>query len=65
MLSHYTADAADHVFDLIEKDSAEIWADIELLGNENDAEKWAAKFKSIAKEYLMSSRFALIRLLCA
>ena len=63
MLSNYTASAEDHIFDLVEAEKSDIWADIELLGSESDSEKWAAKFKSIAKEYLMSSRFALIRIL--
>lgn len=63
MIGTHTTDASELIDDLVETNIAKIWADIDLLGKETDSEKWVAKFKNIAQKYLMSSRFALMRLL--
>lgn len=63
MIDNYTQEASEYIDDLVETDVANIWADIELLNAETDSDKWEAKFKNISKEYLMSSRFALMRIL--
>ena len=64
VINTYTDYASERIEDLIESDIAAIWADLELLGEESDAGKWAAKLSAIAREYLLSSRFALMRILC-
>ena len=64
MIDVYTTTASELVDALVETDIAKIWSDIELLGDEADSEKWGAKLKKIAKGYLISSRFALMRILC-
>lgn len=63
MTGKHTTDVSEQIEDLVATDIAEIWADIELLGKETDSEKWKAKLSGIAKEYLISSRFALMRTL--
>lgn len=64
MVSNYTSDVIERIEDLVMTDICEIWADIELLDQETDSGKWKAKFRDIAKKYLVSSRFALMRILC-
>jgi len=63
MFGGYTEEASEHIEALVETDIAEIWADIEEPGATPSAEQWKAKLKSIAQEYLISSRFALMRIL--
>ena len=63
MIENYTAAANEFIEDLAEKEAAKIWADIDELGTKSTPEKWKAKLNSIAQEYLMSSRFALMRIL--
>ena len=64
MENSYTDGALDYFSDLLATDAATIWADLDLLGNESDAEKWKAKISSIARDYLLTPRFALMRILC-
>lgn len=63
MTEHYTMDVGEQIEDLVMTDIARIWADIELVGEASDTGKWKAKFSAIAGEYLLSSRFALVRIL--
>ena len=63
MMVNYTSDASERIEDLVESEISEIWADIETLSGGDDAKKWEAKLESIAREYLLSSRFALLRIL--
>ena len=60
----YTELVSERTEDLIDAaDVAKMWADMWELGETADSEKWKAKLKAIAGEYLLSSRFALMRLL--
>lgn len=63
MLENYTQEASDYLDNLVESDVSEIWADLDILGTMTPAEQWKTKLESIAREYLMSSRFALMRIL--
>lgn len=63
MIENYTAEANEFIEDLVESEAAEIWADIDELGTKSTQEKWKAKLNVIAQEYLMSCRFALMRIL--
>lgn len=63
MLENYTQEASDYLDNLVESDASEIWADLDMLGTMTPAEQWKTKLESIAREYLMSSRFALMRIL--
>lgn len=62
MNSNYTMDASESIADLVEQEIAQIWADMDTVGM-SSAEKWKAKLEQISREYLLSSRFALMRLL--
>ena len=62
MVSH-TSDASERIENLVECEISEIWADIETASDSSNSEKWKAKLESIAREYLLSSRFALMRIL--
>lgn len=64
MISTHTDYASERIEDLVATDIASIWADLEQIEGKTDSKKWASKFNTIAKEYLLSSRFALMRILC-
>ena len=63
MFDVYTAEACDTIFDLLDRDVADIWADIDSTPDTTDAELWRKKMKQIAHSYTCSSRFALMRIL--
>lgn len=64
MQNNHTEKAFDYFSDLLSSDAAQIWADLDLLGTESDSEKWKAKIDRIAQDYLLTPRFALMRILC-
>lgn len=64
MQNIHTAKAFDYFFDLLAEDSARIWAELDLLGDTIDTEKWKAAIHNIAQDYLLTPRFALMRILC-
>lgn len=63
MVANYTMEANEYLDNLAESDASEIWADLDTLGTVTTAEQWKIKLEGIAREYLMSSRFALMRIL--
>lgn len=63
MMYGYTDRIIDSIEEMVATDTAEIWADMEMMGDEPDSEKWRAKLESIAAEHLMSGRFALMRII--
>lgn len=65
MLEVYTLEASDTIFDLLDRDIADIWADIDSTPDTTDAERWRMKMKKIAASYTCSGRFALMRILCS
>lgn len=65
MNESYTQQACSHIFDLVERELAGIWADIEATPADTTAELWKKKLSKIAQDYALSSRFALMRLFCA
>lgn len=62
MNSNYTMEVSERIADLVELEIAQIWTDIDTVGK-SSADKWKAKLEQISREYLLSSRFALMRLL--
>ena len=64
MQNNHTNRAFDYFIDLLAEDSAQIWAELDLLGDTIDAEKWKATIDKIARDYLLTPRFALMRILC-
>lgn len=62
MNSFYTQEASESIADLVEQDIAQIWADMDTVGM-SSSEKWKAKLEQISREYWLSGRFALMRLL--
>ena len=63
MQNVYTAAANDILESLVEEDIAKIWGSLDELGECSDADKWRSRLTCIANEFLMSSRFALMRIL--
>lgn len=63
MLGNYTQEANDYLDDLVESEAFDIWAELDTLGTMTSSEQWKRKLESIAREYRMSSRFALMRLI--
>lgn len=64
MLNHHTNRAFDYFMDLLAEDSAQIWAKLDLLGDTIDTDKWKTTINHIAQDYLLTPRFALMRILC-
>jgi len=64
MQNNHTKRALDYFVDLLAEDSAKIWAELDLLGDTIDTEKWKATINNIAQDYLLTPRFALMRILC-
>ena len=63
MSESYTQETSNLIFDLLDREIAAIWEDIESTSTETTAELWSKKLKKIAQDYSMSSRFALMRIL--
>lgn len=63
MMSSHTTNASELIENLVESEISEIWAEMETISDGDDSEKWKAKLEAIAREYLLSSRFALMRIL--
>lgn len=64
MQNNHTSRAFDYFIDLLTEDSAQIWAELDLLCDTIDTEKWKATIDKIAQDYLLTPRFALMRILC-
>lgn len=62
MIENYTRDAKQRCLSLIDADVEDIWNDIETVPEDTDADKWKKKLRTIADEYVFSSRFALMRI---
>lgn len=62
-MDNYTIEVSERIEDLVEGEIAGIWADMDELGTGASVGQWKAKLESIAREYSMSSRTALLRLL--
>lgn len=65
MIENYTRAANSRCFDLIDADLSAIWEDIENTPEGTSSERWRMKLDRIAREYVLSSRFALMRIVCA
>ena len=65
MIENYTRDAKQRCLSLIDADVEDIWNDIETVPEDTDADKWKKKLRTIADEYVFSSRFALMRIFLA
>lgn len=65
MIKNYTQDAKQRCLSLIDADVEDIWNDIETVPEDTDADKWKKKLRTIADEYVLSSRFALMRIFLA
>ena len=65
MIDSYTQAAREYIFDLVDKETAAIWDDIETTPQDTTAELWRKKLTRIARNYAYSSRFALMRILCS
>lgn len=63
MLGSHTQRASDYMDDLAAAEAADIWADLGELNETSTAAQWKAKMERIAREYLLTSRFALMRIL--
>lgn len=60
----FTTQAEDYFLDILELDKAAIWNDIESTPSDTPAELWKKKLEGIGREYALSGRYALMRLLC-
>lgn len=63
MQNNHTEKAFDYFSDLLSEDAAKIWAELDLLGDTIDTEKWKVTINNIAQDYLFTPRFALMRIL--
>lgn len=64
MNENYTQAANDRCFGLVDGALEEIWAEIERTPEDTEAALWKRKLQGIAAQYVLSSRFALMRILC-
>ena len=64
MNENYTQAANSRCFGLVDSALEEIWADIERTPEDTEAALWKRKLRGIAAQYVLSSRFALMRILC-
>ena len=62
MIEIYTEEAQERCKSLINSGVDSIWASIEQMPEDTDADRWKKKLKLIAKEYVFTSRFALMRI---
>ncbi|MCD8005943.1 MAG: hypothetical protein LUF29_03065 [Oscillospiraceae bacterium] len=58
----YTESALDNYLSMFDKDTDAIWDGIKSMPDDSEPEKWKKKIESIASEYVLSSRFALMRI---
>ena len=63
MLGNYTQEANDYLDNLVEAEASDFWAELDTLGTITSSEQWKQKLENIAREYRMSSRFALMRII--
>lgn len=64
MNENYTQAANSRCFGLVDSTLEEIWADIGRTPEDTEAALWKRKLRRIAAQYVLSSRFALMRILC-
>ena len=64
MNENYTQAANSLCFGLVDSALEEIWADIEHTPEDTEAALWKRKLRGIAAQYVLSSRFALMRIFC-
>ena len=64
MNENYTQAANSRCFGLVDSTLEEIWADIGRTPEDTEAALWKRKLQRIAAQYVLSSRFALMRILC-
>lgn len=64
MNENYTQAANSRCFGLVDSTLEEIWADIGRTPEDTEAILWKRKLQRIAAQYVLSSRFALMRILC-
>lgn len=62
MNMNYTQEASDRCFALFDKETEQMWEDIASASESSDKEQWKAILEKIAREFAISSRFALMRL---
>lgn len=62
MNMNYTQEASDRCFALFDKETEQMWEDIAIASESSDKEQWKSVLDKIAREFAISSRFALIRL---
>ena len=65
MIENYTRMVSDQCFDLVDYGLLAVWDEIENTPEDTSAERWKKKLEQIAENYAFSSRFALVRILCA
>lgn len=63
MYESYTRVAKDYVLDLVDQEVAAIYQDIESTPSDTPVTLWKKKLSQIAREFSLSSRFALMRIL--
>ncbi|MCR5249212.1 MAG: hypothetical protein K6E50_01250 [Lachnospiraceae bacterium] len=63
MSSTYTLGNAENCLELVDQDGDAIWKGLDRALEKEEPELWKEKLQSIAKEYVFSARFALMRLL--
>lgn len=65
VFGEHTREATERIEDLIEQDTQAIWNDIQSDAEEGSSTAWREKIAYIAQDYLVSSRFGLMRILHA
>lgn len=65
MAENYTRNISDFILDLPDQEIAVIWEDIQAMPLDTTETLWRKKLTKIARENTFSSRFALMRILCA
>lgn len=63
MHNEYTQAVTDWLCDWASQDLAYVWEDLDTAQLQGTREYWSAKFAKIAEEFILSSRFALVRIL--
>lgn len=63
MRYEYTQAVTDWLCDWAARDLAYVWEDLDTAQLQGTREYWAAKFATIAEEFILSGRFALVRIL--
>lgn len=65
MNGNYTWQVCTQVLSLLDKETCSIWNTIQTQAPGDDASRWRETLGRVAKEYSLSSRFALMRILAA